>query len=244
MSQKIYFSILRLDHPELKSYWENFALPFRQGMTVTAALRHIRRFPVNINGKSVPAVVFQDDCVGAGCTSCLFVINGVPRLGCQTQVQELSQPVSVEPLAKFPVVRDLVVNKKRLREARGAMQSWNELEGILSGSFFERQSQSVSQNLLRLNSCTSCGACLEACPQVGKKSAYLGVQALSRVALFASTPVGQLQMPSRPDSLNGPLGLDGCDQSQNCVRACPQKIPLTESLATLSKKSFLYNIFK
>lgn len=244
MSQKIYFTILRQDHPELKSYWESFVLPFRQGMTVTAALRHIRRFPININGRSVPAVVFQDDCVGAGCTSCLFVINGVPRLGCQTEVQDLSQPVSVEPLAKFPVVRDLVVNKNRLREAQSAMRAWNELEGIFSGSFFESQSQSASQDLLRLNSCTACGACLEACPQVGKKSAYLGVNALSRVALFAATPVGRLQMPSRPASIKGPLGLDGCDNSQNCVRVCPQKIPLTESLAALSKKSFLYNIFK
>ncbi|MNW19666.1 succinate dehydrogenase iron-sulfur subunit [compost metagenome] len=39
----------------------------------------------------------------------------------------------------------------------------------------------------------------------------------------------------RLDALMSDGGIEGCGNSQNCVRACPKGIPLTTSIAAINK---------
>lgn len=234
MAKKIYITIRRQDSAEGKAYWETFVLPFKPRLTVTGVLRHIRDFPLNINDQVVPAVVWEDSCAGSVC-SCFLLINGKPRQACQTLVNGLDEPVRIEPLSKFPVLRDLVVDRRSLRENQRRMRAWNTLEHLFVGDLRSKISLTENEKLLNLNSCLSCGACLEACPQIHKGSEYAGPAALAQVAFYNQTEVGRLQTEDRFKIVRGKAGIVGCDNAQNCIRVCPQGIPLTEALAQMAR---------
>ena len=52
------------------------------------------------------------NCKAGKCGSCSAEINGKPRLMCMTRLDtlDLSQPVTVEPIKAFPLIRDLVTD--------------------------------------------------------------------------------------------------------------------------------------
>lgn len=233
MGKRIYLTIRRQDQPESSSYWETFVLPFTSRLTVTGALRHIRDFPLNINGKLVPAVVWEDGCSGSEC-SCMFLVNGRPRQACETFLEGLDEPVRIEPLSKFAVLRDLVIDRGSLRQNQKDFQNWNTLERLFAGHLRNRISPEENESLVNLNSCLNCGACLEVCPQVNKHSEYAGPQVLAQSNFYNRTEIGRLQTEDRFKIARGKAGIAGCDNAQNCVRACPQDIPLTEALAQVA----------
>lgn len=232
MPSHFQITILRQDHAELKPYPETFEIPLKPGMTLTGALWHIRRFPLNINGKVVAPVVWQDACVRGNCT-CQFLVGGAVKSGCLTRIEDLPGPILIEPLSKFKVLRDLLVDLSPLRQARQKLKAWNDLSTMFADHVMTRQSLRQSEDQIRMNSCLSCGACLEVCPQYNQRSPYGGVEALARAALFQQTDVGRLQSENRQAILRSRVGIEGCDNAQNCVRACPQGIPLTEILVGL-----------
>ncbi|MDO8518878.1 MAG: 2Fe-2S iron-sulfur cluster-binding protein [Deltaproteobacteria bacterium] len=112
---KVYFKIRRQDLPESSPYWEEFQISALKGMTVSGALREIRLNPVNVKKEAVGAIVWGDDCGAESCASCAMLINGKGRLACETHLEDLPQPVVLRPLSKFPVLRDLLVDKGRIQ---------------------------------------------------------------------------------------------------------------------------------
>src|SRR5437588_1010563 len=65
------------------------------------------------------------NCKAGKCGSCSAEINGAPRLMCMTRMDTLdvSQPITVEPMQAFPLVKDLVTDvswnyeqKKRIKK--------------------------------------------------------------------------------------------------------------------------------
>ena len=107
---KIYFKIRRQDAPDSSPYWEEFQVAAKKGMTVAGALREIQLNPMNAKKEATAAVVWGDEC-GETCSSCAMVINGRGRLACETFLDDLAQPVTLRPLSKFRVLRDLRVDK-------------------------------------------------------------------------------------------------------------------------------------
>ena len=52
------------------------------------------------------------NCLEEVCGACSMVINGRPRQSCSAIVDQLEQPIRLEPMTTFPVVRDLSVDQK------------------------------------------------------------------------------------------------------------------------------------
>ena len=52
------------------------------------------------------------NCLEEVCGACSMVINGRPRQSCSTLVDQLTEPIKLEPMKTFPVIRDykLTVN--------------------------------------------------------------------------------------------------------------------------------------
>ena len=81
---------------------------------------------------------------------------------------------------------------------------------------------------------------MEVCPQVNEGSDFMGPAVMSQVVLFNSHPTGSLHSEARLAAVMGPGGIQDCGKAQNCVRACPKEIPLTESLVQLARESTLF----
>ncbi len=76
----------------------------------------IQRSPTTQGGKTVSPVTWDSNCLEEVCGSCTMVINGKVRQACTALVDNLEKPISLEPMSKFPVVRDLQVNRSRMFE--------------------------------------------------------------------------------------------------------------------------------
>ncbi|MBJ8193904.1 succinate dehydrogenase iron-sulfur subunit, partial [Bacillus cereus] len=74
-------------------------------------------------------------------------------------------------------------------------------------------------------------------PNVNEKTTFIGPPALSQVRLFTSHPTGEMNQEERLEALMTDDGLEGCGNSQNCVRSCPKGIPLTTSIAEMNKET-------
>ncbi|MFH5181991.1 succinate dehydrogenase iron-sulfur subunit [Paenibacillus sp. TAB 01] len=233
--KKVKFIVTRQDSPESKPYTEEFEVPYRPNMNVISALMEVQRNPVNANGKETTPVCWESNCLEEVCGACSMVINGKPRQACSALVDKLEQPVRIAPMSTFPVVRDLVINRERMFNALKRVKAWIPIDGTYDLGPGPRMAESKRQWAYELSKCMTCGVCLESCPNVNDKTTFIGPAAVSQVRLFNAHPTGEMNAEERLEALMEDGGIEGCGNSQNCVRSCPKGIPLTTSIAAMNK---------
>jgi succinate dehydrogenase / fumarate reductase iron-sulfur subunit len=233
---RVVLRIKRQDGPTAPSRWEEFHLPYKPRMNVISALMDIRRNPVTVDGKKTTPIFWDCNCLEEVCGACSMSINGRVRQACSALIDQLVQPIVLEPMIKFPLVRDLMVDRRRMFEALKRVRAWIPLDGTYnlgSGPRVDPETGAVAYSLSR---CMTCGCCLEVCPQVTPTSAFMGAAAISQVRLFNMHPIGRMNARERLDALMGEGGVVDCANAQNCVHACPKEIPLTESIAAMGRE--------
>lgn len=231
----IQFEILRQDTQDSKPYWEKFEIDYRPNMNVISALMEIQKNPVNADGKKTTPVTWEMSCLEEVCGACSMVINGRPRQSCTALVDQLTQPIKLEPMSTFPVVRDLVVNRSVMFDSLKRIKAWVPIDGTYSLGEGPRMPERKRQWAYELSKCMTCGVCLEACPNVNDNTDFIGPALLSQVRLFNSHPTGSMNRDERLHTLMSDGGIAECGNSQNCVVACPKGIPLTTSIAAVNR---------
>src|SRR5690625_5944482 len=81
-------------------------------MNVISGLMEIRKNPVTADGKKTTPVKWDMNCLEEVCGACSMVINGYARQSCSALFDQLEQPVRLEPISTFPVVRDLIIDRE------------------------------------------------------------------------------------------------------------------------------------
>lgn len=238
----IQIKVKRTDGPGKESYWEEFEIPYKPGMNVISALMEIQKNPVNARGEKVAPVVWESNCLEEVCGACSMVINGKARQACSALIDQLAQPITLEPLTSFPLVRDLIVDRSRAFEALKQVHAWIDIDGTHDLGPGPRQSPKDQEWMYELSKCMTCGVCMEVCPNYGPQSNFIGPHAISQARLFNAHPSGSHFADERCESLMGPGGISDCGNAQNCVRACPKEIPLTTSIAEMNRQVTLYSI--
>ncbi len=113
--------ILRQQRPGETSYWERFRLKREPSLNITSVLQRIAAHPETASGDPVTPVAYEANCLEEVCGACTMLINGRTRQACSALVDKLlaDNPAEIElrPLSKFPVIRDLVVDRQRLFRA-------------------------------------------------------------------------------------------------------------------------------
>ena len=231
----ILFDIQRQDTPESAPYMESFEIPYKPNMNVISALMEIRRNPVNKNGEKTTPINWDMNCLEEVCGACSMVINGRPRQSCTALVDQLTQPIKLEPMRTFPVVRDLVVDREGMFDSLKKIKAWIPIDGTYDLGEGPRMPERKRQWAYELSKCMTCGVCLEACPNVNDSTNFMGPFALSQVRLFNTHPTGAQNKDERLAALMTDGGIAECGNSQNCVVACPKGIPLTTSIAAMNR---------
>lgn len=234
-TKTVHFIISRQDTPDSAPYQEEFKLEYRPNMNVISALMEIRRNPVNAKGEATTPVAWEMNCLEEVCGACSMVINGRPRQSCSALVDQLEQPIRLEAMRTFPVVRDLQVDRSRMFDSLKRVKAWIPIDGTYDLGPGPRMPEKKRQWAYELSKCMTCGVCLEACPNVNSHSDFIGPQSLSQVRLFNAHPTGAMNKGERLETIMGDGGLASCGNSQNCVQSCPKGIPLTTSIAALNR---------
>lgn len=235
--QVIRLQVKRQADPNSQPYFEEFEIPYRASMNVISALMEIQNNPVNAKGEKVSPVVWESVCLEEVCGSCTMIINDKPVQACAALIDKLEQPIKIEPLTKFPVIRDLLVDRQSMFESLKKVKAWIPIDGTFDLGSGPRFPESKRQWAYELSKCMTCGCCLEACPNVNDKSSFMGPAVMSQVRLFNAHPTGAMQKERRLAEITGEGGLTACGNSQNCVQVCPKEIPLTTSLAHMNREA-------
>ena len=251
--------ILRQDKPGRSSYWN-----------VTSVLQQIAANPITIAGERVAPVAYDANCLEEVCGACTMLINGRVRQACSALVDRLliDQPdrIDLAPMSKFPVVRDLVVNRRRLFRALEKLQCWIPVDGYYDAGPGPRQLQEQQEQAYPLSECMSCGCCLEACPQYTQVEierrpdetdehsrqredetfdrSFIGAHAMNQVVLMNSHPTGKMTATPRIEAMIAQGGIHNCGKAANCQAVCPKEIPLMTSWAKAGRAATLHVVHK
>jgi succinate dehydrogenase / fumarate reductase iron-sulfur subunit len=219
-------------HPDR---WEEFHVERRPNANVISVLMQIQRNPVTADGKKTTPPAWDAACLEEVCGSCTMNINGKVRQACSTLIDQLEQPITLQPMKKFPLVRDLTVDRQKMFDALKRVQAWVPVDGTYDLGPGPRQASEEQEMRYVLSTCMTCGCCLEVCPQVSPSTNFIGAAAISQVRLFNSHPTGKMNADDRLHGLMGPGGVNDCGKAANCVEACPKQIPLTSSISEMAR---------
>ena len=249
--------ILRQDAPGKNPRWERHRIPYEPNLNVISVLQKIAAQATTEEGRQTTPVAWDCNCLEEVCGACTMLVNGRTRQACSTLVDRIleDQPGEIElrPMSKFPVLRDLCVDRGRMFRALEKVKAWIAVDDYSDRGPGPLESQESQEMRYPLSECMTCGCCVEACPQyekiepqrqsgesdldfeARKNAAYdqgfVGAAAISQVMLFNRHGTGQMNASERLEALMATGGIQVCGNAQNCVAVCPKNIPLTRSIA-------------
>ncbi|MEO8432663.1 MAG: succinate dehydrogenase iron-sulfur subunit [Acidobacteriota bacterium] len=244
MSSTIRLRVRRQDTPTSNPYWEDYETPYRERQNVISVLMEMAKNPRTADGKPTSPVVYDRACLEEVCGSCAMRINGVSRMACTALIDSLEQPIRLEPMEKFPVRRDLAVDRQVMFESLKRVRAWIPIDGTYDLGPGPRMPEPERQQAYEYSKCITCGNCLDVCPQINDRSNFIGAAPIAQARLFNSHPTGAMNAVDRLEALMGDGGIDDCGNAQNCVRACPKSIPLTTAIAEMYRDTTRHGLKK
>jgi succinate dehydrogenase / fumarate reductase iron-sulfur subunit len=143
-------------------------------------------------------------------------------------------------MTKFPVIRDLFVDRSRMFELLHQVRGWVPIDSTQDLGPGPRESPETQQERYALSRCMTCGCCLEACPQFQQDTDFIGPQAIAQALYFNEHETGKELADERLDVMMGPGGINDCGNAQNCVKVCPKDVPLTEAIAKIGRQTTVH----
>jgi succinate dehydrogenase / fumarate reductase iron-sulfur subunit len=224
------FDVLRFDPTKDQlPHFQSYELPDLKGITVLEGLYYIIE---NID----PSLAFRSSCREAVCGSCAMHINGLYRLACETNIDQLkSRPITVRPLAHSAIIRDLVVDLKPFFRSYEAIKPYL----IPKEDPPEKEYIQTIEERNRLNvkvDCILCGACYASCPVAGTDEEYLGPAALLKALRFVDDS-RDVAAYERLAYVATDSGIFRCHTIFNCQQVCPKDLDPTGAIQKLKLKA-------
>jgi len=217
-------SIMRFN-PERdeKPHFENYTVRCEPTERLLDALHKVKWY-------SDSSLALRRSCAHGICGSDAMLINGVNALACKVLVKDLKQPIQVEPIRGFPVIKDLVVDMEPFFKGYLAVKPW------LITDEHERepgrehlQSPEERERFDDTTKCILCAACTTSCPIFWADEGYVGPAAIVNTHrfIFDSRDSGARE---RLEILSQKDGVYKCRTAFNCTTACPRGIKVTRAI--------------
>ncbi len=200
--------------PKLREY----EVPYREDWVVLDALNHIK-------DTEDGSLSYRWSCRMGVCGSCGMMVNGIPKLACATYLSDyVPEPIRVEPLEHFPVIRDLVVDIGEFLAKLKKVKPWivrGKERPIEDGEY--RQTPAELDAYQQFSQCINCLLCYAACPIAGLDADFIGPAAVALAQRYNLDSRDQgsnerLKILSRHD------GLWDCTFVGECTSVCPKNV--------------------
>lgn len=216
--------LVRRYHPERgESWWQEYEIETYRGMTVLDALLKIKE-------EIDHTLVLRYSCRMAVCGSCGMVINGTPKLACQTQVAEVTSEanpvVKVEPMYNFKVIRDLMTDFTEFFEKHRRVKPYlirRDVEEQENPKYEYKLLPEEYEDFYQYSLCIACGLCVAACPVFASDTRFLGPQALAQAYRFIVDPRDE-GWRERLEIVDSEDGVFGCHLAASCSAVCPKEV--------------------
>jgi succinate dehydrogenase / fumarate reductase iron-sulfur subunit len=192
-----------------------------------------------------PTLSFRYSCNMGICGSCGMVINGKPRLACETNVFSLrAQTLSVGPMEAHPVLRDLAADLEDFFAKHASLSPWlvrvDEQEKFRAEKEYPQTRRQVD-NFLNFAHCISCGLCVDSCPVSNTNPHFVGPMALSQAYRYNrdSRDQGERERLEKVDTMDG---VWGCEYAGACSRVCPKGVDPAQTIQRLKLDLMRYRL--
>ncbi len=184
---------------------------------VLDALNHIK----NVQDGTL---TYRSSCQMGVCGSCGMNVNGSPKLTCATFLRDFEGDITIEPLANFPVMRDLAVNISDFMEKLTRVKPWiirKKEKQLDEGEYLQTPQQ--LQAYRRFSLCINCMLCYAACPVYGKEKDFVGPAAIALAHRYNedSRDEGRAE---RNAFVGSTTGVWECTFVGECSEVCPEDV--------------------
>ncbi|HEX5717812.1 MAG TPA: succinate dehydrogenase/fumarate reductase iron-sulfur subunit [Thermoanaerobaculia bacterium] len=201
----------------------DYSTEVSEGMVVLDAVHQIQ-------AESANDLAVRWNCKAGKCGSCSAEVNGKPRLMCMTRMSDLplDEPVTIEPMKAFPVIRDLVTDvswnfraKKKIRRFKPRPPD------APDGTW--RVAQEDVDRVQEFRKCIECFLCQDVCHVLREHhlhEEFIGPRLLVYAAALEMHP---LDGEDRVADLRGDHGIGYCNITKCCTKVCPEGITITDN---------------
>jgi succinate dehydrogenase / fumarate reductase iron-sulfur subunit len=188
------------------------------------------------------SLALRRSCGHGICGSDAMVVNGVNRLACKVLVQDLEQPITVEPIRGLTPIKDFIVDMEPFFAGYRAVEPWLITDPNEREPDRERlQSPEERERFDDTTKCILCAACTTSCPIFWSDEEYVGPAAIVNAHrfIFDSRDRGARE---RLEILSQHDGAFKCRTAFNCTAACPRGIKVTKAIQEV-KRAALFESF-
>ena len=198
--------------------YQSYEVPFRKDWVILDALNYIKD---NLDS----TLSYRWSCRMGVCGSCGMMVNGTPALTCATFMEKyLPGPIRVEPLANFPVVRDLVIDMSDFMRKLKRVKPWiirDEEKPLSEGEYLQTPAQ--REEYEQYSMCINCMLCYAACPIYGLEPEFIGPAAIALAQRYNLDNRDQAKQ-QRLDELSQDDGIFECTLVGECSEVCPKHV--------------------
>ncbi|WP_188603774.1 succinate dehydrogenase iron-sulfur subunit [Vulcanisaeta souniana] len=215
------FRVKRYDPEKGRYYWREYRVELTNHETVLDGL-------LKIKWNQDLTLSFRYSCRMGICGSCGMLINGTPRLACETKPYDLgTEVITVEPLSNFEPIKDLAADFSDFFEKHRAVKPWlirkDEAEQFEKLETYYTQTEDQLSDYLEFAYCIKCGLCYSACPMVFLNKDYLGPQALAQAYRWSADNRDEGAV-LRLKVVDSERGVWSCHYSGTCSKVCPKDV--------------------
>jgi len=203
--------------------FREYEVEVEAGFVVLDAVRRVQADQAN-------DMAVRWNCKAGRCGSCSAEINGMPKLMCMTRLDDLpqDQPVTVEPLKTFPVIRDLVTDVSWNYEVKKSIKPMTPRPPDREDGTWTMV-QGDADRVMEFRRCIECYLCQDVCHVLRehrKHDGFIGPRFLTHVAALEMHP---LDTGDRLDDLRTEHGIGYCNITKCCTKVCPEGIQITDN---------------
>lgn len=203
--------------------FEDYKTPVSEGMVVLDAVHRVQAEQAN-------DLAVRWNCKAGKCGSCSAEINGKPALMCMTQLAHLptENPVILEPMRSFPLLKDLVTDVSWNFEVKKKIKRFKpRAPDAADGTW--RMYQAEVDRVQEFRKCIECYLCQDVCHVLRehhKHDEFIGPRFLVHVAALEMHP---LDTEDRLAELKDTQGIGYCNITKCCTKVCPENITITDN---------------
>lgn len=203
--------------------YQSFTTEVTEGMVVLDAVHQIQ-------AESANDLACRWNCKAGKCGSCSAEVNGQPKLMCMTRLSDmdLSEPVTIEPIQAFPVIKDLVTDvswnfevKKRIKKFKPRPPDAED------GSW--RIAQEDVDRVQEFRKCIECFLCQDVCHVLRDHHNHEKFSGPRLFVHIAQLDMHPLDTEDRLEELKKADGIGYCNITKCCTKVCPEHITITDN---------------
>jgi fumarate reductase iron-sulfur subunit len=186
-----------------------------------------------------PTLAYRWSCHMAVCGSCGMMVDGEPKLACHAFLRDYPGVIRVEPLANFPIERDLVTVADDFIDKLRSVRPWLVPKAPPPVPDAEyRQTPAQLMKYRQFSMCINCMLCYAACPEVALQPLFLGPAAITLAHRYNldSRDGGR---DARQDVIASHVGVWDCSFVGACSEVCPKAVDPAAALQQVKVASTL-----